>query len=407
MSISTKERSAVLALMKHFGEWWHIIDVGSNKGEWSDILINERDQSTEAGKYTFHFFEPNELLLNYTRVKYDRNKSIHFHPYACSNATSEKSLFYYFTNENNGLSSLYDNPKWDDLPKQKGYVKTIALDYYPFSYGPPTFDIIKIDVEGAEFDVLQGCRVLMQEKRVKVIQVEYSEHYQLAGVTFKDIIRFAKLFGYTAYDFDGEHFQPITEDSFTEDYRLDNFYLSYLPIGRYHYTQDWNGEFKKNTQGIGAVNFALEIGCFEGLTSNYICDHLLVPGGRMIAVDPLTDEYLPGHEDNNLFIGQYERFLKNTQGQPIELVRSTSAEAFPYLKQYLFDFIYIDGDHRKEAVYNDAIESFQLLRRGGHMLFDDYGWRDETREGIDQFLHEQAKRIQVLIKDYQVLIKKR
>lgn len=405
MSIDVKERNQVLNLTQYFSDHWVILDVGSNKGEWSDIIINHRDSSTEHGKYTVHLFEPNELLLNFTRVKYDRNKRIVFNCIGVSNGNKTGVPFYYFTNENNGLSSLINNPKWDYLPKQKCLVSTITLDEYCKNLGD--IDIIKIDVEGSDFDVLQGAQGLMMNKRVKFLQVEYSEHYQLTGKTFVDVIRLASFYGYNVWEWDGEYYQEVKEEYFKEDYRLDNFILTYLPIGRYHYTQDWNGEFKKNSNLLSPARFALEIGCFEGLTTNFICEHILLPGGRMIAVDPLTDEYLPGHSDNSIFKGQYERFVRNTKGKPVELLRMRSEEAWPLMKDYLFDLVYIDGDHTREAVYNDGVNAFKLLRRNGQILFDDYGWRKETAEGIDHFLNEYKDQIKIQLKEYQVLIRKK
>lgn len=70
-------------------------------------------------------------------------------------------------------------------------------------------------------------------------------------------------------------------------------------------------------------NLCLEIGCFEGYTSNIIVEHL-AENGKLICIDPLKDEYLVdnltkedkiGNETRwKYFEGQYERFnqmLKN------------------------------------------------------------------------------------------------
>jgi predicted O-methyltransferase YrrM len=42
-----------------------------------------------------------------------------------------------------------------------------------------------------------------------------------------------------------------------------------------------------------------------------------------------------------------------------------------------FDLIYIDGSHQAPDVLTDAVLSFQLLRVGGVMIFDDYLWSME------------------------------
>jgi FkbM family methyltransferase len=404
MSISNSEHDALLYLTKFFADRWTIIDVGSNKGEWSDVLMRARDESMHAGKYDVYLFEPNKLLLDYTRVKYDYNDRVHFVDYAAYREDFKELDFHYFTNKNSGLSSIYDNPRWDNLPKRHGQVLSLTIDTFVKTKTMANPDIVKIDVEGAEYDVMMGLRGLMSDKRVKFIQVEYSEHYKVAGYKFKDVIDLAAANGYFAHEWDGKYFKKITE--FVEDYRLENFVFTYLPIERYHYTQLWNNEFKKNTANFHKkFEMVLEIGCFEGLTTNYICDNLLKDGGRMICIDPLTDEYLPGHEDNAMFVGQYDRFMRNTEGQPVELIRKKSSEVLPLIRDYRFGLIFVDGDHSEQAVYNDGVMAIQVCRLNGYILFDDYGWREETKAGIDRFLKEFAPWIKVITKEYQVLVK--
>lgn len=196
-----------------------------------------------------------------------------------------------------------------------------------------------------------------------------------------------------------------------------------------NYTHDWNSEFKKNTRNLGKFNLCLEIGCFEGLTSNYICDHLLNTNGKLICIDPLTDNYLnndlkKSDIKNNetiykYFNNQYHRFISNTSHQidtnKLILKRNISSEIFPELiSEYegKFDLIYIDGDHRATYVYIDAINSFKLLAPNGIMIFDDYSWgkiynEQATSFGIDRFLLEYEGSFDLLIKTYQVVIRKK
>lgn len=196
-----------------------------------------------------------------------------------------------------------------------------------------------------------------------------------------------------------------------------------------NYTYIWNSEFVKNTQSIKNLNLCLEIGCFEGLTSNYIIQNILNENGKLICVDPLTDEYLNDNlssqdKINNetiykFFENQYNRFLENTSSfinsGKLELYRKLSVDAYyELLSKYRnsVDFIYIDGDHRAEGVYLDAINCFELCKKNGIILFDDYLWEDytgekSTKEGIDKFLKEYTENIEVLINSYQVMIRKK
>lgn len=386
MGITRHEAAAVLALRPFFSRDPIVFDIGSNKGEWAEILVQ--------GVKEMHLFEPNQILLHYTQVKFDTLTNVKYNEVGVFRSAGQQE-FHYFVNNNNGLSSIYFNQFWIDqgLPMCRGTIKTITLDDYWPSDTP--IDFVKIDVEGADYDVLLGAKHLLRQKQIKFIQIEYSNHYALAGRTFQDVVDLVRNYGYQIYHFNGESFELYKEQE------AENLYIMA------EYTQDWNGEFKKNTKGI-KVETALEIGCFEGLTSNYICDNLLREGGRLVCVDPLTDEYLPGHKDNAMFVGQYDRFTRNTGGKPIELIRKKSYEAFEKLKDIRFGLIYIDGDHTETGVFTDAVMYWNILvEKGGIMIFDDYGQSAETARGIDRFLETQRGNFDLLVKDYQVKIQRK
>lgn len=387
MSLNPLEKKAALALRPLMSKDPIIFDVGSNKGVWSEIL--------SANAAQVHLFEPNEILLHYTMVKFD---TLNNFVYNNIGLFSENKVmpFYYFTNSNNGLSSVYKNQIWVDmgLPMKEKKIHVVTLDHY----WNGTIDFLKIDAEGADFEVLKGARNLLQNKMIKFIQVEHSDHILLSGHTWDDLLKYMKEMGYECYDFDGNNFVK------TSDYTGENYYFMT------EYTQDWNSEFKKNTSRLEKFNLALEIGCFEGLTTNYICDNLLSEGGRIVCIDPLPDDFnsLPFGEDNKIFEGQYERFKRNTRGRPVDLMRMKSEDMFTRegFEHLRFDFIYIDGDHTEEAVYNDGVNALKVLKWKGYMLFDDYGWRPETKRGIDKFLRDYDKYFEIIEKDYQVMVKK-
>lgn len=389
--IASDEVKAVLLLRERFSPDPIVFDIGANKGDWSSIII--------ANVKEAHLFEPNIVLLHYCMVRYDRLTNVIYNNLAVFSENKEMD-FYFFTNYNNGLSSVYYNQFWVDegLPMQKGKTKAVTLDSY--WNDERIIDFVKIDVEGADFDVLLGAQGLLRKKQIRFIQIEFSNHYTLAGRTFQDVIDLIRKYDYEIYHFNGTDFVPYTEET-----KAENFYIMS------EYTQDWNSEFKKNTEFLkGQIHTALEIGCFEGLTTNYICDYLLNDGGRVVCIDPLTDEYLPGHKDNAMFKGQYERFLRNTKGKPVELIRERSREAHKRVKDLRFNLIYVDGDHTEDGVFMDGVMYWnQLLdtkNNGGYMLFDDYEQSEETKRGIDRFLATQEGNYKLIHKGYQVLIQR-
>lgn len=408
MSLSVEEKEALSEITKHFNANPTIIDVGANAGVWTDAVMEDVEVSKAI------LFEPNLTLVDRMKDKYAGNDKITISTLAAFKEDDKELDFFYFTNENNGLSSIYHNEKWDYLPMQFGKVKSITLDTFCKNNHIESIDCIKIDVEGAEFDVLKGCTHILQNKIARFIQVEYSPHYKLTGTTFMDVVKFVSEFGYAAYVWDFGEFIKITEHNFVENYRLENFIITFELLE--DFSQYWNSEFINNTKGWDKVDLAIEIGSFDGLTSRYICQNLLNEGGRLVCVDPLQDEYLTenlsdedikANKEYGFFKNQYYRFKKNTQGLPVELHRKTSNEAIAELKDLRVDLIYVDGDHRRAGVRHDGINYFECLKIGGKMLFDDAaGYRQETTDGINDFLEWAGKRVKVTDLGYQLLITK-
>lgn len=407
MSISIEEKECVEQLVPMLSEHPIIIDVGANKGEWSDVVMKMIPDCCVV------FIEPNQVLLHYMMIKYDYNENDIKYLNCAAYWRSGKTVpFYYFTNRNNGLSSIYRNKKWEHLPMKTGKVETISIDDYCDRSGIDHIDFIKIDVEGAETEVIRGMEKILHGRRVKFIQIEYSPHYQLGNFTFLNIINTVSARGYNVYLHSDNTFHEVTKENFVEDYELRNYIITTEILAD---TQDWNRAFKENVADIPKFELAMEIGCFEGKTSRYIHDNMLLSGGRIVCVDPLADQYLTKNLDEAAikmnsellyFKSQYTRFVRNTRGMHMNLYRKTISETYGEIFHLRFGFIFVDGDHREEAVYEDGRISFELCMIGGYILFDDYTWSEGTKRGIDRILFEKDSYVRVVKMNEQVLIQR-
>ena len=78
-----------------------------------------------------------------------------------------------------------------------------------------------------------------------------------------------------------------------------------------------------------------------------------------------------------------------------------------------YDFIYVDAAHTAEAVYADATDSWELLKSGGIIAFDDYLWGQDVHPSlrpklaIDQFMGEKQGEYEVLVNNYQMWLLKK
>lgn len=175
------------------------------------------------------------------------------------------------------------------------------------------------------------------------------------------------------------------------------------------FTQDW---FSHNVPNFGLCmrtipehKHFLEIGSYEGRSTCWLLERGLHEKGSIICVDPYSGEGFKKIE---------ARFWSNVNGakkltQVVSLMRTTSNLAFPELNQLkcTFDFIYIDGNHSADCVFADGLDAWKLLKQGGVMLFDDYQYPHEpTGEGIDRFLEHHKGKLEIIINNYQLGVKK-
>jgi predicted O-methyltransferase YrrM len=185
------------------------------------------------------------------------------------------------------------------------------------------------------------------------------------------------------------------------------------------YTVNWfsprNFKVLEYLKFVDNVNF-LEIGSFEGLSTNYFIDNFLCGKNSFITcIDPFIkygESTLTKMSEWDVYINEstYDKFINNTfnNRDKIILKRGLSADILPTLEQ-IYDFIYVDGDHSEDAVWLDAIYSFKILRKNGIIVFDDYNWntgKKSPKAAIDRFLNEYKDFIEVLDINNQVIVRK-
>ena len=149
------------------------------------------------------------------------------------------------------------------------------------------------------------------------------------------------------------------------------------------------------------INY-LEIGTFYGANILSVeATYGSHPDSKMYCIDPWED-YDEYSEYRNEQPKIYETFIENIEksGKKNKFIvkRGYSNNEVPNLPDDFFDIIYIDGNHEPEYVMEDAVLSFRKLKKGGIMIFDDYGWGgpDLTQSGIDGFIHGYHKKLILL-----------
>jgi FkbM family methyltransferase len=138
------------------------LDIGANAGYFS--LLASRCVG-ESGKVLA--VEPNPAMAKQLRQNSERNgfANIAIAESACSDSVESRSL-YVANASNTGLSSLSrDNLAWT----KSVTVTCTTVDLLVEEYGLHHVDLVKIDVEGAELQVLRGMTTVLTCLRPKII----------------------------------------------------------------------------------------------------------------------------------------------------------------------------------------------------------------------------------------------
>lgn len=189
------------------------------------------------------------------------------------------------------------------------------------------------------------------------------------------------------------------------------------------FTYDWfshNIPFLKQHLGefIDKPTYFMEIGSFQGKSALWFLENILThPESKLLCIEPFTGniENTPSTIEN-----MYEIFKKNVlesdYGAKVTLFNTSSKEALlsDSVRKNKYDIIYVDGDHHAAAVMADAVLSFDLLNRGGIMVFDDFmGGGDEMLTpnqphiGVIGFVNAYAPFLDIIYQGYQLIIKKK
>lgn len=169
------------------------------------------------------------------------------------------------------------------------------------------------------------------------------------------------------------------------------------------YTPQWR-EHLEVFQGRPQVKM-LEIGSFEGRSSVWFLQHILThPSAQLTCIDSFARAGGEMRFDHNIRVSGEERKVQKLKGP--------SEEVLCALEDSEFDIIYIDGCHQALNVLMDCTWCWLHLKPGGVLILDDYLWElgkpkwDRPQWAIDLFLESKPQGLQILHRDYQMILKK-
>jgi FkbM family methyltransferase len=200
-----------------------IFDVGANVGLYS--ILAGLNNSLAA----VHAFEPTPELQSRLQANISLNglQNIVVNTLAVGKQRGIAQLNYCYGSDrsNEGMNYISDaKPNASEvLP-----VRTISLDEYCQERQIERIDLLKVDVEGGEYDVLFGAKDLLDHKAIHYVFIELVEWAaNRSSHSTLEIKRLLENAGYRLYDFDGVNFVEVDAGSAIAN---GNFVASHLNL---------------------------------------------------------------------------------------------------------------------------------------------------------------------------------
>jgi len=140
----------------------------------------------------------------------------------------------------------------------------------------------------------------------------------------------------------------------------------------------------------------VELGVFRGEFAKDIIQ--IIRPSELFLVDIWDGEMGSGNKDGDNYVkitdmkSIYLNLIHQTKPyNNIHVVRSDTVSFLRSCEENYFDAIYVDADHSEQAVYNDMIESFRVIRPGGYLMGHDY--HHQIKIAVDKFCVDYKQKV--------------
>ena len=146
-------------------------DIGANTGQYFDLFKPQINTKIVA-----HLFEPQKEYTTILRQKYHNYTDVYINHCAVSDTDNSNSTLY-ICSQNRLIATLFPFPLDEFIPGLildiKEEVTTIKLSDYCKDKNIVTIDLLKLDIEGLEYQCLEDMNSFIINRSIRYIQFEY------------------------------------------------------------------------------------------------------------------------------------------------------------------------------------------------------------------------------------------
>jgi FkbM family methyltransferase len=177
-------RYANLKFRKEQSRTFTIFDVGANIGQFAQLAIHE----IECPKIIYSFEPSVKTFRELNNTIQSKNLSSELIPHNIGFGSAEGSLTLYSSESSSTIASLYnqEKPLREFKEEFKEVVKIDTIDNFCQINQIKYIDYLKMDIEGHEYQVLQGAVEMLMNNKIAFIQFEFGECQIDSRTFFRD-----------------------------------------------------------------------------------------------------------------------------------------------------------------------------------------------------------------------------
>jgi FkbM family methyltransferase len=191
-----------------------VIDVGANKGEWSEMVLNKCSSSLER----LILAEPGKTAFSIIQEKFKGDNRFTL----LNIGLSDDDGMLVFNEEENASETSCFLPN-ASTAQSENYTVVRKLDSILKELNVDFVDFLKIDCEGFDFKVIKGASEHIKSHKIGIIQFEYNTMWIEAGSTLKATFDFLKSFNYEVYLLNDKGLAGYDVDYYKEFFGYSNF----------------------------------------------------------------------------------------------------------------------------------------------------------------------------------------
>jgi len=147
-----------------------VVDVGSNVGSFIKLISNINK------KAYIYSIEPNIELIELQKSKFKNRKNFKFYNFAIDINEGKRMLYIRNPVSHSSFSKIHQDEKFNEIIDTVE-VQTHTLEKFFYDQNISKITLLKIDIEGQDYEVLCSIKDLLLNNRIDYIKIEANQQY--------------------------------------------------------------------------------------------------------------------------------------------------------------------------------------------------------------------------------------